>query len=337
VRRNAVKSSRQFEKWNGCVVKLARCAAVFGALIFALSGAAVRAQDTVVRYGDSKGVTRALLTAAGELTDIPYRVEWVEFPATAPALEALAAGAIDVRGSASAPLIFAVGAGAPIKVIASVHYEAASDSVAILVLPGSPLRTAADLKGKRIATNKGSVGHHLVLAVLRKQSIPQSDVAVQYLLPSDAKAALDGGFVDAWSTWDPYTSLSEIQDHLRPLATGAGNLEVDGDVVASVAAITTKRRQLRDFIVRMDRAEQWGRGHQEEYAQLLSRQTGLPLEAARLVARHRVGRYVPVGASAVREHQDVADLYLQAGVIRQRVDVATAFDASVMSGALGNP
>jgi sulfonate transport system substrate-binding protein len=162
-------------------------------------------------------------------------------------------------------------------------------------------------------------------------------VAVQYLLPADAKAALDGGFVDAWSTWDPYTSLSEIQDHLRPLATGSGNLDVDGDIVASAAAIAAKRGQLRDFIVRLDRAEQWGRSHQEEYTKLLSRQTGLPLEAARLVARHRAGRYVPVGDSAVRAHQDVADLYVQSGVIRQKVNVAAAFDPSVMSGALANP
>lgn len=306
-------------------------------LVCLLLAFGARAEETVIRYGDSKGITRALMAAAGQLNGIAYRIEWVEFPATAPALEALAAGAIDVRLSASAPLIFAASSGAPIKVIATAHYEWAREAVAILVLPNSPLRTAADLKGKRIATNRGSVGHHLVLAVLRKQSIPQSQVAIQNLLPADAKAALNGGFVDAWSTWDPYTSLSEIQDHLRPLATGSGNIDADGDVVASGAAIATKRLQLTDFVVRLDRAEQWGRDHQEEYSQLMARQTGIPLEAARLVARHRAGQYIPIAGSAIRAHQDVVDLYFEAGVIRQRVNVAGAFDPTVMGGALGTP
>jgi sulfonate transport system substrate-binding protein len=300
--------------------------------LFALCAVGARADEVTVRYGDSKGVERALLTAAGELDNVPYRLEWIEFPATAPALEALAAGAIDLRGSASAPLVFAVAAGAPVKVIATVRYDEARDAVAILVLPGSPLHTAADLRGARIATNKGSVGHHLVLAVLQHQGIPLNQVCIQYLLPSDAKAALTAGAVDAWSTWDPYTSLSEVEDHLRPVATGAGVLDVDGDIVASVATLTTKRRQMADFLLRLERAEQWGRTHQEEFAQLLSRQTGLSLQSARLVARHRLGRYLPVDDAAVREHQQVADLYLQAGVIRQRVDVSGAFDRSVLGG-----
>jgi sulfonate transport system substrate-binding protein len=78
-------------------------------LVATLCGAlGAHAADTVLRIGDSKGVYKALLNASGELKGIPYAVEWAEFPATAPALEALAAGAIDVRGSAAAPLIFAL-------------------------------------------------------------------------------------------------------------------------------------------------------------------------------------------------------------------------------------
>jgi len=62
---------------------------------------------------------------------------------------------------------------------------------------------AIDLRGRRVATNKGSVGHHLVLAALQREKIPFRDVTIEFLLPSDAKAALGGGSVDAWSTWDP--------------------------------------------------------------------------------------------------------------------------------------
>jgi sulfonate transport system substrate-binding protein len=122
------------------------------------------ADDTALRFGDSKGVMKALLTAAGELKDVRYRLEWAEFPATAPALEALSAGAIDLRLSAAAPLIFALAAGAPLKSVALLRTDSPGAAVAILVLPDSPIHSTSDLRGRRIATNKGSVGHHLVLA-----------------------------------------------------------------------------------------------------------------------------------------------------------------------------
>jgi sulfonate transport system substrate-binding protein len=60
-------------------------------LVLAFFAVVAHADDTALRFGDSKGVMKALLTAAGELKDVRYRVEWAEFPATAPALKALSA------------------------------------------------------------------------------------------------------------------------------------------------------------------------------------------------------------------------------------------------------
>jgi sulfonate transport system substrate-binding protein len=300
-------------------------------LVLAFWAVVAHADDAKLRYGDSKGVMKALLTAAGELTDIRYRVEWAEFPATAPALEALSAGAIDLRLSAGAPLIFALAAGAPLKSVALLRTDSPGASVAILVLPASPIHSAADLPGQRIATNKGSVGHHLVLAAFQRDRIPLADINIQYLLPSDAKAALEGGSVDAWSTWDPYVSLALIQDHLRPVIDGSQVFpnSISGDLVASTQAIITKRDLLGDFIRRITRAEEWRRQHPEEYVRLLAQQTGLPIAASRLVAEHLSGHYVAVDDAAVRDHQDVADLYVKAGVIRHAVNVTAAFDRSL--------
>jgi sulfonate transport system substrate-binding protein len=290
-----------------------------------------RAADAVLRIGDSKGVYKALLVAAGELNGLNYRVEWAEFPATAPALEALAAGAIDLRGSAAAPLIFAVAAGAPIKAVVALRLEGPRANVAILVPPGSPVRSVQDLRGKRIGTNKGSIGHHLILAALARANIPFDAVTIQFLLPADAKAALKRGDVDAWSTWDPYVSIAEVQDHLRPVVDGTGLPMTDGVLVSSNEAIASKRAQLKDFLRRWARAQDWAREHPEDYAKLYSNQTGLPIEVSRLIVQHLNYRYVPIDAAMIREHQEVADLYWRAGVIRQPLDVSVAFDASVFT------
>ena len=54
------------------------------------------ATDTGTLYaGDQKGGSKVVLTAAGKLTGLPYRIEWSSFPNAAPLLEALNAGAID--------------------------------------------------------------------------------------------------------------------------------------------------------------------------------------------------------------------------------------------------
>uniref|UniRef100_UPI0013CF8C69 PhnD/SsuA/transferrin family substrate-binding protein n=1 Tax=Morganella morganii TaxID=582 RepID=UPI0013CF8C69 len=77
--------------------------------------------------------------------------EWSEFPAAAPLLEALNAGANDVGGCGDAPFTFAAAAGVPVR--AFLAFRNRQDGLAILVAPDSPIRTVADLKGKRIATN----------------------------------------------------------------------------------------------------------------------------------------------------------------------------------------
>jgi sulfonate transport system substrate-binding protein len=287
------------------------------------------ADDRVLRIGDSKGVYKALLTASGQLKNLPYTIEWAEFPATAPALEALAAGAIDLRGSAAAPLIFAVAAGAQIKAVAALRLDGPRKAMAILVPQNSSIRAVEDLRGKRIGTNKGSIGHHLVLAALQRAKIPFDQVTIQYLLPSDAKAALGGGSIDAWSTWDPYVSIAEVQDRLRPVVDGTGLSISDGVLAASSTAIASKRTLLEDFVTRQARAQDWARQHPEEYAKLYADQTGLQIEVTRSVIRHMNYRYVPIDDSIIRDHQEVADLYLKAGVIKQAVNASAAFDRSI--------
>jgi sulfonate transport system substrate-binding protein len=302
------------------------CYLLLAAILFAPR---IYAADAVLSIGDSKGVYQALMKGAGELDGVPYRVEWAEFPATAPALEALAAGAIDLRASAAAPLIFALAAGAQIKAVAALRLDGKREMDAILVLPNSPLHAAADLRGKKIGTNKGSVGHHLVLAALQHEHIPFDAVSIQFLLPADVRAALLNGSVDAWSTWDPYVSIAEVQDRLRPIVDGSDLPMTDGVLVASSASIASKRAFLQDFIGRLARAQSWARRNPRDYAALYSRQTGLSMEVSDLLVRHMSYDYVPIDDAIVRNHQQVADLYLQAGVIRQNVEMSRAFDRSV--------
>jgi sulfonate transport system substrate-binding protein len=289
------------------------------------------ADDRVLRIGDSKGMFKALLTAAGQLDGLSYEVQWSEFAASAPALEALAAGAIDLRGSAAAPLIFALASGAPLKAVAALRLTGPKEAEAILVPPDSSIRDVAGLRGKRIGTNKGSVGHYLILAALRREGIPFNAVTIDYLMPADAKAAVGGGSIDAWSTWDPYVSIAEVQDHFRPIVDATGLPITEAVYVTSAASIASKRPLLEDFLKRQARAQAWAHQHLDVYAKLYSTQTGLPIEVTRQIVRHMDYELVPIDDEVIREHQDTADIYLEAGVIHQPIKASLAFDRSLVT------
>ncbi len=271
-----------------------------------------RAED-VLRVGDQRGNARALMEAAGVLGDLPYTLAWSEFPAAAPLLEALNAGAIDAGGVGDAPFTFAAAAGVPVK--AFLAFRNRQDGLAILVAKDSPIRTVADLKGKRIATNRGSIGHQVVLAALEEAGMPADSVTLNFLPPADAKIALASGSVDAWATWEPYTSTAELAGLVRVLRDGNGITPGLSFAVASHAALRDKRALLADFGERLARARAWALTDPAPYATVWSKLIGLP-EAVPLRWFGRAQyRHVPIDRAVIADEQANIDLYVRAGLI----------------------
>jgi sulfonate transport system substrate-binding protein len=89
-----------------------RAILVAGLLLGAIASADAQ---TTLRVGDQKGNSQAVMEAAGVLKDVPYKIEWKEFPAAAPLLEALSAGAIETGLVGDAPFTFAAAANVPRK------------------------------------------------------------------------------------------------------------------------------------------------------------------------------------------------------------------------------
>ena len=120
-------------------------------------------------------------------------VKWVEFQFGPPMLEALGAGVIDLGSVGDTPPIFAQAGGS------NLVYAAASPSAphAALVPKNSPIKTLADLKGKKIAFGKGSSAQNVTIKALAGLTI--KDVEPTYLSPADATAAFNGGNIDAWT------------------------------------------------------------------------------------------------------------------------------------------
>lgn len=304
----------------------------FASLLFALAALPLAASAAgTLKVGDQQLQTRGILEASGQLKDVPYTIEWFNFPAAQPLGEALNAGAIDVGGLGDAPLIFAYAAGARIRAVAATRSTPVD--IAILVPDGSPIKRAADLKGKRIATTRGSIGHYLAVATLERANLKLTDVTWAYMQPADAKAALASGSVDAWSTWDPYVALAESRDHDRSIANGVGVSSGLSFEAATDTAIREKPAEIADFLKRVAAGQRWALAHPDEVAAIQSRVTGLPPDVLKTVYERAQLHPVAIDDSLIAEQQRTADLYHRADVIKTPLDVAPSFDKQFSSAA----
>jgi sulfonate transport system substrate-binding protein len=280
--------------------------------------------DTVLRIGDQKGGIKSLLTAAGTLAGIESRIEWYIFPAAAPLLEALNAGAIDCGGVGDAPFAFARAAGIRAKIVAATRSTGAS--TALLVRKDSPYRTFADLKGRTIGTGKGSVGHFLTIAARDRAGLGAADINFAFLSPADAKAAFVAGAIDAWSTWSQYVYLALAQNDTRILIDGQGLMSGLSYTVATDKAIANKRDTLRLYIQRINTALRWGLRHTDSYATAWAAETDVPYEVARQTLLAQRFAPAPIDAAMIADQQRTVDLYANEHVMPVRYDTAPAFD-----------
>jgi sulfonate transport system substrate-binding protein len=300
-----------------------------GLLLGAIASASAQ---TTLRVGDQKGNSQAVMDAAGVLKDVPYKIEWKEFPAAAPLLEALGAGAIETGLVGDAPFTFAAAANVPVKAIGAVRQS--QEGLAILVPRESKIQRFEDLRGKKIATGRGSIGHQLILAALESRGWSPSDVQIVFLAPSDAKVAYSQGSVDAWSTWEPYVSQEEVLFQSRRVMTGEGITPGIGFQVASPDAIRDKRPELEDFLRRLTAARAWSLTNVNAYADSWGRLMGIPPAVPlNWLSRAKI-RIAPIDDGVVADEQKTIDLYLRSGLIKQKLDAAGIVDRS-FSDAIG--
>ena len=301
--------------------------AALGLAAAAALGRPARGAAPVLRLGDQKGGIEALLRAAGQLDDLPYKIEIAQFQAAAPLLEALNAGAVDVAWAGDAPSTFALANGTPARIVSAHRSNGAG--TAILVKPESPIRSVADLKGKSVATGRGSIGHALVLSALRSAGLPPNAVHFVFLLPAEAKTALSAGAVDAWCSWGVFIAQAQLVDKYRVVVDGRdGLLSGLGYLNALDTAIAGKREQVADVVRRAARAARWANGHVDDYARYWSGLVGVNFDVAKFSFETAPTLPVPIDEAVIADQQRTADLYTDAGVINRHIDVRGFFDAS---------
>ena len=284
---------------------------------------------TQVRIGYQKYGTLTLLKGRGtlekRLAAQNIAVKWTEFPAGPVLLEGLNVGSIDFGTVGEAPPIFAQAAGARLVYVG--HEPASPGSEAIVVPKGSTLRTLADLRGKKIALNKGSNVHFLLVKALEKAGIPYGAIQPIYLPPADARAAFERGSVDAWVIWDPFLAAAEQQLGARVLADGRGLVSNHQFYLAARSFAEKYPELTRVLIEEIAKVDDWGRANPVEVSGILSAQTGLPKNVVDLAASRYAYGVKPMSPEVVREQQRIADAFHALRLIPKPIAVKDALPA----------
>jgi sulfonate transport system substrate-binding protein len=283
-------------------------------------------QDKVVRIGFQKYGKLVLLKSKGtlekKLKARGYKVVWTEFPSGPPLLEALNVGAIDFGNTGEAPPIFAQAAGAPIQYVA--YEPPAPKGEAILVAKDSKLTSVADLKGKKVALNKGSNVHYLLVKALEKAGVKYSEVEPVFLAPADARAAFERGAVDAWVIWDPFQAAAEAATGARTLADGTGIVSNYQFYFSSKKFLESDSGIVDLVLAQLSEVDDWAKSDIHAVADLLAPAIGLPVGVVEVALKRQAYGIKPITDSVIADQQQVADTFFALGLLPKQIKISDA-------------
>ena len=296
-------------------------------LLTAMLFAPVSGTSAALRIGYQKAAsTLVLLKAHGtlekKLAPLNVEVKWLEFAAGPQLLEGLNLGSIDFGYVGEVPPIFALAAGAPLVYTA---YELPTpEAEGILVPKESKIRTIADLKGKKVAFNKGSDVHWLVVKALEDAGLKYGDIQPAYLAPADARAAFQNGAIDAWAIWDPFFVAAQRQIGAHVLTTAKGTVNRYQYFVSTRSFSEKNSEVVKVLMQELGEIGQWVRDNYAEAAKELAPIQGLEPDIIEASLRHYEHIYKPIDDAALADQQRIADTFYELKLIPQKLSVKDA-------------
>ncbi|MRS19342.1 sulfonate ABC transporter substrate-binding protein [Pantoea sp. SOD02] len=295
------------------------------AALFTLSVSAQGADaPEQLRIGYQKGSVSMVLAKTHKLLEqrFPHtNIKWVEFPAGPQMLEALNVDSIDLGSTGDIPPLFAQAAGADLLYVGSEPPKPQAE--VILVPKDSPIHSVAELKGHKVAFQKGSSSHNLLLRALEQAGLSFKDIQPTYLTPADARAAFQQGDVDAWAIWDPYYSAALLQGNVRVLADGSKLNQTGSFYLATRKYTEANGAFVQQVLNTFSDADALTRSQRDQSIDLLANAMGLPKPVIASYLDHRPPTTItPVSAHTAQAQQQTADLFYANHLMPVKVNIA---------------
>jgi sulfonate transport system substrate-binding protein len=276
-----------------------------------------------------------LAKVTGAFDGAPYKVKYARFDYGPPLVQAAASGDIDLGSVGTVPPITGAARQYGFKIVATQRgADPTKAAENILVPKDSPIQSLADLRGKRIAVPQGSSAHGLALLALKSVGLTPKEVQLVYLSPAAGASAFNTGKVDAWSIWDPQSSIA-VGQGARIIAKGVPPIDQSNNYyVATDKSLNdpVRRAALADVLTRVARIFNWAQQNPDEYATAIAKETGVPQKDARATVDafpFKITQFLP---EDVKAEQALSDAFFEAGEIKKKVDLTTISDNLLPDG-----
>jgi len=249
---------------------------LLGALVVAGPGRNAAAEDAFrVGTPEPRAFNFGMLNAGEELgifKKYALTIQRIDLGGGAKLHQAMVAGAIDVALGGGTDLQF-LAKGSPEKAVAQM--ASSPSNMAIVVKADSPIKTVADLKGKKIgASTVGSLTSWIALETARQQGWKPDDITLVYLGNFNGLlAGLTSGAIDAMSGNLEISYVIQDEGKYRILLRGGDLVHdfVSSIIYASDTTIAQKPEQLRRFLAAWFETIQYMHDHEDQAVQIMAK------------------------------------------------------------------
>jgi sulfonate transport system substrate-binding protein len=258
------------------------------------------------------------------LAPLGYKVQWLEFAAGPQELEAINAGGLDIAFTAESPPVFSQAAGIPLVYLAA--FSSDPKSISLLVPTNSPFKSVKDLKGKKIASQKASIGHYLIVRALEREGLKISDVQSVFLEPPDANVAFNQGRLDGWFIWEPFVTRNVQNKTGRVLIDGSNGLRDSNNyLLTSRTFYENNQPAIKILLEELQKEEVWAKNNPKQLAEMLAPVTKLDVPTLEAMHSKYDFTLVPITKQIITKQQQVADKWYSLGLIPKKVNVKEQF------------
>lgn len=245
------------------------------------------------------------------------QIKWVFSQGSNRSLEYLNSGSVDFASTAGLAAVLSRANGSPIK---TVYVQSQPEWTALVVAKDSPIKSLKDLKGKKIAATKGTDPFLFTLQALDTVGLSKGDVQLVHLQHPDSKTALERKQIDAWAGLDPLMASAQVQSGAKLLYRNVG---FNSYSVLSVKENFAKQspEAIEAVLKAYEQARQWAKANPDKLAELLARETKLPLNVVKLqLSRTNLDQNIP-NTKHIKALQKAGTILTEENLVRKGTNV----------------
>lgn len=259
-------------------------------------------------------------------------VAWQAFQSSVPMLEGISSDRVDFSFLGDGTVVTGKAANSPFTVISVTGVEGNQNSV--IVKPDSPIRSIADLKGKSIAIAKGSSAHIFLIKALEKNNLKESDVKLVQLQPDEANPAFQANRVDAWGIWDPMVTIETSANRARIVeSVKTMNFLAPALMIGRDKFLKEHPDLTAIYLKTYSKAAEWVKNNPDEAAEILANDSKMDKAIVKTIISNNNYINAPVSPDIEKAIQSTADILLDAGTIKQKLDASKVYDNQYLTAS----